>query len=50
VGRNPKTGERIDVPAKWMPYFKVGKDLKRKINQSRRVPAESSTEEQAATK
>jgi integration host factor subunit beta len=50
LGRNPKTGEQIDVPAKWMPYFKVGKDLKRKINRSRRVPAESSAEEQAATK
>jgi integration host factor subunit beta len=39
-GRNPKTGEQIDVPAKWMPYFKVGKDLKRKIN----APAESAKE------
>ena len=34
VGRNPKTGEQIQVPAKRMPYFKVGKDLKRKINDS----------------
>jgi integration host factor subunit beta len=49
VGRNPKTGEQIDVPAKWMPYFKVGKDLKRKINRSRRVPAGGAAEEQAAT-
>jgi len=38
VGRNPKTGEQIEVPAKWMPYFKVGKDLKRKINDSEAVP------------
>ncbi len=28
MGRNPKTGEKIDIPAKIIPYFKVGKDLK----------------------
>ncbi len=28
VGRNPKTGERVDVPAKVVPYFKPGKDLR----------------------
>ncbi|MDP3937299.1 MAG: HU family DNA-binding protein [Deltaproteobacteria bacterium] len=38
VGRNPKTGEQIEVPAKSMPYFKVGKDLKHKINVSEAVP------------
>ncbi|MFQ5458996.1 MAG: HU family DNA-binding protein [Myxococcota bacterium] len=38
MGRNPKTGEQIDVPAKWMPYFKVGKDLKRKINDGDAAP------------
>jgi integration host factor subunit beta len=27
-GRNPKTGERVDVPAKKVPYFKMGKELK----------------------
>jgi len=26
-GRNPKTGERVDVPAKKVPYFKPGKEL-----------------------
>lgn len=45
VGRNPKTGEQIEVPAKWMPYFKVGKDLKRKINESAAVPEAASGEE-----
>jgi integration host factor subunit beta len=38
VGRNPKTGEQIQVPSKRMPYFKVGKDLKRKINESEGEP------------
>ncbi|MFQ5739555.1 MAG: integration host factor subunit beta [Acidobacteriota bacterium] len=31
-GRNPKTGERVHVPAKKVPYFKPGKDLKELIN------------------
>ena len=31
-GRNPKTGERVDVPAKKVPYFKPGKELKELIN------------------
>jgi integration host factor subunit beta len=44
VGRNPKTGEQIQVPSKRMPYFKVGKDLKRKINDS-----EDTAEEKAAS-
>ncbi len=33
IGRNPKTGARVDVPAKRIPYFKPGKDLKALINQ-----------------
>jgi integration host factor subunit beta len=33
-GRNPKTGERVDVPAKKVPYFKPGKELKELINHS----------------
>ena len=27
-GRNPKTGDKVDVPAKKIPYFKPGKELK----------------------
>ena len=27
VGRNPKTGERVEVPARNMPHFKTGKEL-----------------------
>jgi len=34
MGRNPKTGERVDVPAKKIPYFKPGKELKELINSS----------------
>jgi len=28
TGRNPKTGEKITVPPKRLPFFKVGKELK----------------------
>ncbi len=31
-GRNPKTGEKVLVPAKKVPYFKPGKELKDLIN------------------
>ena len=30
-GRNPKTGELVDVQSKRLPYFKVGKELKEMI-------------------
>lgn len=33
TGRNPKTGEKVKVPAKRIPYFKPGKELKDLINQ-----------------
>ena len=31
-GRNPKTGDPVDIPAKRVPYFKPGKELKELIN------------------
>ncbi len=31
-GRNPKTGEKIPVPPKKLPFFKVGKELKERID------------------
>ncbi len=32
VGRNPKTGEKIQVPEKKLPFFKVGKELKQRVD------------------
>ncbi len=32
TGRNPKTGASIKVPPKRLPFFKVGKELKEKVN------------------
>jgi len=34
-GRNPKTGDEVRIPAKRTPFFKVGKELKERIDRSR---------------
>ena len=31
-GRNPKTGEKVQVDAKKVPYFKAGKELRERVN------------------
>ncbi len=36
VGRNPRTGEAIQVPSKKLPFFKVGKELKERVNNRER--------------
>jgi integration host factor subunit beta len=51
VGRNPKTGDRVEVPPKKIPFFKPSKELKDMVNhdsdQARGVEAVSA-EMQAA--
>ncbi len=37
VGRNPKTGARVEVPPKKIPYFKPSKELKDVVNSGRSV-------------
>ena len=32
IGRNPKTGEKVDVPAKRVPFFKPSKELRDLVN------------------
>ncbi len=32
TGRNPRTGEAVDVPAKRVPYFKPGKEMRERLN------------------
>ncbi|MCX6615145.1 MAG: integration host factor subunit beta [Acidobacteria bacterium] len=34
IGRNPKTGAKVEVPAKTIPYFKPSKELKDLVNAS----------------
>src|SRR5947199_6890322 len=52
TGRNPKTGEKVEVPSKKIPYFKPGKELKELINQAiaegTLVAEEEGTKEEAA--
>ncbi|RMB12655.1 integration host factor subunit beta [Eilatimonas milleporae] len=33
VGRNPRTGARVEVAEKRVPYFKTGKDLRERLNE-----------------
>lgn len=45
VGRNPKTGDAVRVPEKFVPHFKPGRDLRERVDQAWRsdgdAPAES---------
>ncbi len=44
LNRNPKTGERVQVPAKYVPHFKTGKELRQTLvaQTARRAAAEAS--------
>ena len=32
IGRNPKTGEKVTIPAKLMPHFKPGREMRERVN------------------
>ena len=32
VSRNPKSGEKVSVPAKYVPHFKAGKELRERVD------------------
>lgn len=32
IGRNPRTGEKVNVEEKWVPFFKTGKELRERLN------------------
>ncbi|MBI4125823.1 MAG: integration host factor subunit beta [Deltaproteobacteria bacterium] len=43
-GRNPRTGEAIQVKPKKLPFFKVGKELKKRVDKGKKEePASSSS-------
>jgi integration host factor subunit beta len=46
TGRNPKTGERVYVPEKLLPFFRGGKDLRKRVDES--YEAQPGDEEQAS--
>ena len=33
TGRNPRTGEAVEVEEKWVPFFKTGKELRDRLNE-----------------
>jgi integration host factor subunit beta len=33
TGRNPKSGDKVLVPAKYVPHFKAGKELRERVDQ-----------------
>jgi integration host factor subunit beta len=35
IGRNPRTGESVEVDEKWVPFFKTGKELRQRLNVKR---------------
>lgn len=35
VGRNPKSGDKVSVPEKWVPHFKAGKELRERVDVAR---------------
>ncbi len=37
-GRNPKTGQKVQVPSRRVPYFTVGKELRDRLNPHQRLP------------
>jgi integration host factor subunit beta len=43
VGRNPKTGEKVEVPAKRIPFFKPSKELKDFVNSEAAAGSGNST-------
>ena len=44
VGRNPKSGQKVDVPSKKVPFFKAGKELRELVDE--REAEEEAREEQ----
>jgi integration host factor subunit beta len=36
IGRNPRTGESVEVEEKWVPFFKTGKELRQRLNANRK--------------
>jgi integration host factor subunit beta len=47
-GRNPRTGEPVGVQPKRLPFFKVGKELKERVNESRALGPEQQKPEAEA--
>jgi len=47
TGRNPKSGEKVQVPEKYVPHFKAGKELRERVD-SAQASAPSASQERAS--
>ena len=47
VGRNPKTGASVSLPAKHVPHFKPGKELRERVDGQRAGSAQAGGDEQS---
>jgi len=45
VGRNPKSGQKVDVPSKKVPFFKAGKELRELVDEHEAKETARETEE-----
>ena len=41
VGRNPKSGEKVQVPEKYVPHFKAGKELRERVDNAVGTPVQA---------
>lgn len=48
VGRNPKTGAPVSLPAKYVPHFKPGKELRERVDNAASIDRESKKPEAVA--
>jgi integration host factor subunit beta len=48
IGRNPKTGEPVNIPPKRVPHFKPGKEMRERVNEAARAEAAASQSPPAA--
>nr|WP_198912310.1 integration host factor subunit beta [Parvularcula mediterranea] len=48
VGRNPRTGDTVEVEEKWAPFFKAGKEIRERINERAGHPVTSRSSAKAA--
>ena len=49
VGRNPKSGEPVSLPAKYVPHFKPGKQLRERVDHSNKMDGGSSSNQETSS-
>ena len=45
VGRNPKSGQKVDVPSKKVPFFKAGKELRQLVDEHEKAQEQEQEQE-----